>query len=506
MLDQRDAATPARGRAPGVAALLSGILPGLGQAWLGARRRGLLIALPLVAGVAAMVTAFLVDPVGMLDTVLKPGGLVVVLVLLLVVAAYHLAAVADAFRLGSRLLARSTAGPASPAAGPAPSAAVPFPAVAARRPAGRWSPVLIVVLAVIVAFYGAIEFVGIRAYEAANAIFVNPGSSFQIPTASFAAPNGTAPTGPVTAPPAPTATPVPQPAWGQDGRLNLLLIGSDAGPGRILLRTDTMVVLSVDVATGRAALFGIPRNLINVPLPPESAGAFSNGRYPGLLNSLYVYAVQHPKEFPGGDAAGFRAVTGAIQELIGQPLDGAIVVNLNGFVDLVDAIGGLWVDVPFGLYDAHYPKPDGTGYITISIKAGCQHMDGTRALEYARSRHQDSDYGRMKRQQRVLLALEHQLDPIAMLPQVPKLLDIAQDNLFTTIDQGEIGDLAALAARVKGKDIQTVSIAPPTYPEYLRTAEIQQIRNLVANIFVAPSASASPSPTADATPKPCPRT
>jgi LCP family protein required for cell wall assembly len=497
MVDQREPATMSRGRAPGIAALLSGILPGLGQAWLGARRRGLLIALPLVAAVAAVAIAIALDPVGMLDAIVKPGGLVVVLVVLFGVAVYHLSAIADAFRLGARLPRPTPATATEPVFDVGGSAA-------RRRPSARRSPILLVVLAVVIAFYGVIEFVGIRAYEAANAIFVKPGSSFEIPTASFGTGPGTTPSGPMTEPPAPTASSVPVPEWAQDGRLNLLLIGSDAGPGRILLRTDTMVVLSVDVASGRAALFGIPRNLLNVPLPPESAGAFANGRYPGLLNSLYVYAVQHPKEFPGGDAAGFRAVSGAIQELIGQPLDGAIVVNLNGFVDLVDAIGGLWVDVPASLYDAHYPKPDGTGYITISIKAGCQHMDGERALEYARSRHQDSDYGRMRRQQRVLLALSHQLDPLAMLAQVPKLLDIAQDNLYTTIDQGEIADLAALAARVRGKDIQTISIAPPTYPEYLRTAEIKQIRNLVANVFVAPAAS--PSPTPDTTPKPCPRT
>jgi LCP family protein required for cell wall assembly len=474
-------------RAPGVAALLSGFAPGLGQAWLGARRRGLLIALPLLASIAALVVAVAVDPVGMLDAVVKPGAIVVVLVALLVVAVYHLAAIADAFRLGARLA--RTADPA------------------ARRASARRSPVLLVVLVGVFVFYGAIEYVGVRAYEAANVIF-HPGTGFEIPAASFTpGPTATSsagmPGGPATEPPQPTPTPIPQPAWAQDGRLNLLLIGSDAGPGRWLARTDTMVVLSVDVATGRAALFGVPRNLINVPLPPESAGAFSNGRYPGLLNSLYVYAVQHPKQFPGGDAAGFRAVSGAIQELVGQPLDGAIVVNLNGFVDLVEAVGGLWIDIPYGLYDAHYPKPDGTGYIAISFKAGCQHLDGVRALEYARSRHQDSDYGRMKRQQRVLVALARELDPIALLPRVPDLLEIAKDNLWTTIDQNDIANLAVLAAKVDSHDIQSISFAPPTYPEYLSSTEIRHIQKVVATVFDAPAAE--PSPTPDVTPKPCPK-
>jgi anionic cell wall polymer biosynthesis LytR-Cps2A-Psr (LCP) family protein len=86
--------------------------------------------------------------------------------------------------------------------------------------------------------------------------------------------------------------------------------------------------------------------MTGVPLAPESAGAFRNGRFPGLLNALYVYAMGHPKAFPGGASRGFRAVTGAVQELVGVRLDGAVVVNLAGFVRLVDALGGLWIDVP----------------------------------------------------------------------------------------------------------------------------------------------------------------
>jgi LCP family protein required for cell wall assembly len=295
------------------------------------------------------------------------------------------------------------------------------------------------------------------------------------------------------------------PAWADDGRLNLLLVGSDAGPGRWLARTDTMIVLSIDVPTGRAALFGIPRNIVNVPLPPESAGAFPKGRFPEFLNGLYVYAYNDPKDFPGadGDTRGFRAVTGAIQELVGQPLDGAVFVNLNGFVDLVDAIGGLWVDQPSSVYDAHYPLPNGTGYIEISLPAGCHKLSGVKALEYARSRHQDSDYGRMQRQQRVLVALAKQLDPIALLPRVPDLLDIAKQNLLITIPANEIPNLAVLAAQVDTSDIQTIQLSPPKYPEYLGTKSIGQIRDRFASVFDAPTAA--PSPTSAGSSKPCPR-
>lgn len=464
--------------------MLSALIPGLGQARLGDRRRGLLIALPFATLLVIAVAALVIDPRNAINTILSPGMLVTSLVIVLALGAYHLAAILDAFSMGNRLGARRD------------------PPVPRRRALG--SPLLIVALAGVLALYGTIEFLGVRTYQVTQAVFVNPSSGFQIPAASFS--SGPTSSGPVTAAPPPTPTPVPVPAWATDGRLNLLLIGSDAGPGRWLQRTDTMIVLSVEVATGRAALFGIPRNMINVPLPPESAAAFKGGRYPFLLNSLYVYATQHEKLFPGGDARGFRAVTGAIQELVGVPLDGAIVVNLNGFVDLVNAVGGLWLDVPSTLYDARYPLPDGTGYIAITIPSGCHKLTGERALEYARSRHMDSDYGRMQRQQRVLVALARQLDPLALLPRVPDLLDIAQQNLFTTIPLDEITNMAILAARVEPGEIQTIQFSPPTYPEFLTAKGIQRIRDRVASVFDAPTASPSASPTGPAaTPKPCPK-
>lgn len=180
-----------------------------------------------------------------------------------------------------------------------------------------------------------------------------------------------------------------------------------------------------------------------------------------------------------------------------------MVVNLNGFVDLVDAVGGLWVDSPYTVYDAHYPLPNGAGYIAISLPAGCHKLTGEVALEYARSRHMDSDYGRMQRQQRVLVALAKQLNPLALLPRVPELLDIAQQDLLITLPMDQVPDLAVLAARVDTSEIQTIQLSPPTYPEYLTTREIKRIRDKVANVFDEPTASPSPAPAT--TPKPCPR-
>ena len=148
-----------------------------------------------------------------------------------------------------------------------------------------------------------------------------------------------------------------------------------------------------------------------------------------------------------------------------MPIDGAIVVNLNGFVDLVDAVGGLWIDIPFALHDAHYALPDGSGYIVLNFQRRLPEARTASAPCSTRGRAtQDSDYGRMRRQQRVIVALARQLDPIAMLPRVPELLEIARDNLWTTIQPDEIADLAELAARVDKDERPVLPVLAAGHP------------------------------------------
>jgi LCP family protein required for cell wall assembly len=350
-----------------------------------------------------------------------------------------------------------------------------------------------------------------EAREALQAVFVAPGDGWAVPGSSLlptttmtppaatesvepsatpvdslmpaGSPTPAEPSASPTPDVPPSPTPPPGPAWAADGRLNVLLIGSDAGPDRWSLRTDTVIVLSIEVMTGRAALFGIPRNMVGVPLAPESARAFANGQFPGLLNALYVYAMGHPAQFPGGDARGFRAVAGAIQELVGVPLDGVIVVNLRGFVQLVDAIGGLWIDIRETLTDSAYPLEDGSGYIALNFRLGCQRLNGRMALAYSRSRRQDSDYGRMRRQQDVLAALARQVKPVDLVPRVPDLLRIVRNNVWTTLNAADVPGMAELAARVSVDRLQTVRFVPSRYPERLDKAAIESIRTAVRTIF-----------------------
>jgi LCP family protein required for cell wall assembly len=480
---------PRRGASPGLAAILSLLFPGAGQLLAGATRRGLLIALPTVLLMIFVGAALSGGLKSLLADLVQPGVIFGIIVVNGIFAIYHLFAIGDAWRVARRVRPGS-AGPRSVA-------------------------ILAIALMVAVGLHGLVGGLGVQAYQTDSAVLAQPGSGITIPAPSFA---GATPSPGTTAAP----TPTPGPAWAADGRLNLLLIGGDAGPGRYLLRTDTMILLSVDEATGRAALFGLPRNLLNVPVAPEDAGFFktgnkaTDGRFPGLLNALWVWAYQHP-EFPSGGctpsdsdqcgiARGFRAITGAVQQLVGVPLDGAVVVNLNGFVDLVNAVApkGVWIRTEH-VYDTAYPLENGSGDITLDISAGCHQFHGHLLLAYARSRHQDSDYGRMARQQAVLVALLHQIDPIGMLPQVSHLLDVAKTNLILAIPTADIGSLASLAASVDPATVERIGIDPPDYPEYVTAREVTRIQTAVQTVFLQVPATPSPShATATAHPGPTP--
>ena len=474
---------------PFAAAALSFVFPGLGQSAAGDRRRGILIAIPALVVLTGLIgfgigTVLGGGPQAMLGLVLAPQVLIGIVALDLIWLAYHAFAILDAWMVARR--ARIDAG----------------------RATGMLAIVgLLAVLAVATLGHGSVAALGIETEDTLTAVFQgedDAGGDWEIPAADFSDDEDVTPSPAPSPSPSPTAalgvpavvgsliptmaptpTPPPPPEWARDGRLNILLVGSDAGAGRWLVRTDTMVLLSVDVESGRAAMFGIPRNLINVPLAREDAGAFPGGRFPGLLNALYVYAWGHPSQFPGGDARGFRAVTGAIQELVGVPLDGFVAVDLHGFAKLVDSVKGIWIRIPEPLYDDAYPNMDGPGKVAISFKAGCQKLKGDDALAYARSRHQDSDYGRMRRQQLTLLALRRRVDPLGLLERAPELLSIAKDHLWTTIKRKDLASLAELAANVKASNVERVYFTPPQYPEVLSTDGIKAIRQAVRHVFDA---------------------
>ncbi len=493
---------PARGVGPTWLSIVAGaLIPGLGHLLLGRKRLAALLFLPIavLAFAIAVIVAVSPDRAGLVGEALSPDVLLAIVVVVSAVAVYRLVVLAATVRLAARVRPTNTIGRL-----------------------GRTS--LAVLLAIFVIAPHVI--IGATVEDTRDTIIAvfdppdlganpadgsDPSSADGVlppvepddtdapsPAANLiAGPFGTIPpTGAPTPTASPSPTPTPGPGWAANGRLDLLLIGADAGPDRWSLRTDTMILLSVDVATGRAAMFGFPRNMTGAPLPKESAGAVPGGRYPGLLNSIYVYANAHPSQFPGGQNRGFRAIGGTIQKLAGVQLDGIAVVNLNGFVRLVDAVGGVTITIPTALHDDRYPLEDGSGVVSIDFNAGKQHLDGHRALMYARSRHQDSDYGRMRRQQAVLLALRAKLKPCRLIDKIPSLLKIARDDAWTSLSVRDLPSLMSLAARVDARRVRSLMFAPPTYGEAITDDEIRQIHKVVRGIFPSqePDPTATPPP------------
>jgi LCP family protein required for cell wall assembly len=292
----------------------------------------------------------------------------------------------------------------------------------------------------------------------------------------------------------------PPSEWAADGKLNVLLVGADAGVGRWSLRTDTMILLEVDIASGRAVMYGIPRNLENVPLPPESANAFACHcfPYPNLLNALWRDAVNRPSAYPysGTDfVRGFKALEGAIGQYLGLHVDGAVVINLMGFVNLINALGGININVPVEVKDSQYSRPQDGKDISIDIKPGYQHMNGLVALEYARSRHQDSDYGRMSRQQAVLIALRAQLQPCSLLSKVPSLISALGSAFWTDMPVADAPSLLALAERIGISNVKSIELVPSVTGNpvgFLTVPRWATVRNIVAHgLDGVPAASGS---------------
>lgn len=297
--------------------------------------------------------------------------------------------------------------------------------------------------------------------------------------------------------------------WGNDGRFDLLLMGSDAGRDRWSRRMDVMLLVEVDVNTGKVAMIGLPRNLINAPFPPGAArDAVACGCFSGLLNALYVEAtVIHPSRWPGtGAVAGIGAVRATVSQLTGRPVDAVLVVDLWGMIKVVDAMGGIDVDIPSAVSDSNYPDPV-YGHIAMSLPAGKQHLDGRHALFYARSRHQDSDYGRMARQQILLLAVRKQIGADTIL-NAPDLFAAAKGFVWTDLPRSSLPSLVDLFAKAQSASVKQLRIVPPTYPEWLTKSEITKIQTAIANMLglpvPTPSPSAGPSTSPTHTPAPTP--
>ncbi|GAA1699664.1 hypothetical protein GCM10009745_52860 [Kribbella yunnanensis] len=251
----------------------------------------------------------------------------------------------------------------------------------------------------------------------------------------------------------------------EHGRYNVLLMGGDSGADRIGTRPDSMTVASIDADTGRTVLIGLPRNLAKVPFPAGTpmAKQFPNGfqwskcAAECLLNAVYTYAAGHKNLFPGDPNPGETATTQAVSAVTGLKINYYVLIDLAGFRDLLNAVGGITLDI-----GKRVPIGGGSSPIKGYIEAGKnQHLDGYHALWFARSRAESSDYERMTRQKCVMSAMLNQLSPQTVLTKFQGIAAASKQVVKTSIPAGELGTFTDLALDAKKLPVSSFSAVPP---------------------------------------------
>lgn len=260
---------------------------------------------------------------------------------------------------------------------------------------------------------------------------------------------------------APTTTTTQPAIWDGLDRLNIVLLGADAGEGRTGVRTDTTIVVSIDPATGYTVMLSVPRDLSAAPLPP-GMGLWGCDCFPDLITHLYDAAVRNPDAFPGPGEPPFNAIKGAIGEIFGIPIHYYAMVTLDGFVGVVDALGGVTIDVPKTIVDETYPHEDGSTE-SVVIEAGEQHLDGHLALAYARIRRHSDDFARMHRQRCVLGAIVSQTGPIEIIANFGSIAQAVKSHVTTDIPQDRLVDFVDLIPKVSTDRIATLRITRDEY-------------------------------------------
>ncbi|SMH42196.1 transcriptional attenuator, LytR family [Rathayibacter oskolensis] len=265
-----------------------------------------------------------------------------------------------------------------------------------------------------------------------------------------------------------------------DGRSTVLLLGGDAGEDRDGLRPDSISVVSIDEQTGEAVVIGLPRDLQKFPFPADSplAELYPDG-YPAedcavdtcQLNSVYTEVqLKEPELYPDaearGSSPGIEGMRDAVSGVLGVPVQYFVLIDMQGFADLIDALGGVDItytgseDLPFGGVLDEEGRLQG---VNAWLTPGAHHLDGSNALAYARSRYGSGggDYDRMLRQREVQNAILERLDPLNVLARFPALARTASSVLTTDVPRGALGSLLALALRASAQPVGTLELVPP---------------------------------------------
>ncbi|MCX6397035.1 MAG: LCP family protein [Propionibacteriales bacterium] len=247
----------------------------------------------------------------------------------------------------------------------------------------------------------------------------------------------------------------------KDGRYNVLLLGGDSGADRWGLRPDSISVASIDAKTGKTVLFGLPRNMLNFPF---AEGSIMHEQFPDgydcgrecELNSLATWAADHKALFKGYDNPGIEATSQAVEGITGLKIHYFAMVNLKGFRKMVDAVGGIKLNVRDRI-----PIGGVGGPVTGYIEPGVRKLNGFDTLWFARSRESADDYSRMARQKCVMGAMLQQLSPMTVVTKFQDIAEASAELITTNIPRSEVPTFVKLADKARSQPVKTVSFVPP---------------------------------------------
>ena len=284
-----------------------------------------------------------------------------------------------------------------------------------------------------------------------------------------------------------------------DGRYNVLLLGGDSGKTRWGLRPDSITVASIDADTGKTVLFGLPRNLQNFPF---AKGSVMDEQFPDgytcdgcEINSLVTWANDHRALFKGYANPGVEATKEAVEGVTGLKVNYYVMVNLRGFRNLVDAVGGVTLTVRDPIPKGAIGDFDGKSY----IKPGTRKLNGEDTLWFARSRMAADDYSRMARQKCVMNAMLQQLSPKRVVLKFGDIAKASTAMVSTDIPASELDRFMELALQARGQAVRTVSFVPPMIDTY--RPDIAKTKQIVEGA-ISPSTKSHAKRAAKAAPKP----
>lgn len=512
-VDRRPSETAESHKLPVLAAFMSALVPGAGQLYGGRARRALVFFAPFVFLVAALIALINRGAIGVVGLVVQPRVLWALLAVNLVVWGWRTFSVVDAFRVTN-----------------------------GRRWPGWISSVAVALLVIGVTLpHIVVANYGLETIETLETVFLSDAAE----TAAAAAPpvirveqpplshliqdpalvDGYEPIdrsprnlmfregvgdpqardvlGDVLAPPSLLDAPfLPFDLRVGPTRLTILLAGGDRGPGREGMRTDSMMVLTIDTETGEAAIFGLPRNLKDVPLPSPWQHTFTAFEervrvrdttdldldgfpdhwvdvdgdeipdeppyehchcWPAMLNKVHQYTADWTGTFPESPDPGMEMLKRVISNLIDLPIDYFVLVDMAGFVRSIDALGGVEVMVTEPMHVAVSVPWEGAGRPVVNVEPGLNTLSGLEALAWVRWRRGSSDYVRMGRQRCLVRSAAAKADPFTLLRQFSEITDTVQSSVVTDIPVSFLPDLVEIAGKVDFDNVATIGLVPSYY-------------------------------------------